>query len=60
MGNSSGDNVISDQYKLSGVVNYGTWKFKMKNIMMWEMFWHLVLPDLARAVTEQDAPTTSQ
>jgi len=32
----------------------------MKNVLMWEMFWNLVLLDLAKAAMEQDAPTTSQ
>ncbi len=30
MGSSSGDSVISHQYKLSGATNYGAWKFRMK------------------------------
>jgi hypothetical protein len=60
MGSSGGDSVISDQYKLSRATNYGAWKFKMINILMWEIFWHFVLLDPTRAVVEQDAPTTSQ
>jgi hypothetical protein len=32
----------------------------MKNIMMLEMLWHLVLLDSTRTIVEQDALTTSQ
>jgi hypothetical protein len=32
----------------------------MKNIMMREMLWHLVLLDFTRTIVEQDASTTSQ
>jgi len=29
---------MSNQYKLSRATNYGAWKFRMKNILMQEMF----------------------
>jgi hypothetical protein len=56
---SFGDCAMSDQSKLSGVANYGAWKFKMKNILMREMLWHLVSLDLERVFVEQDIVITS-
>ncbi len=41
-----------DQYKLSRVANYGAWKFKMKNILIQEMLWHLISLDLKKAFVE--------
>jgi hypothetical protein len=37
MGNSI-NYAMSNQYKLSRATDYGTWKFRMKNILMQEMF----------------------
>jgi hypothetical protein len=37
MGNSI-NYAMSNQYKLSGTTNYGAWKFKMRNILMQEIF----------------------
>ncbi len=37
MGNSI-NYAMSNPYKLSRAANYGAWKFKMKNILMREMF----------------------
>jgi hypothetical protein len=45
---SFGDCVMSNQSKLSRAANYKAWKFKMKNILMQKMFWHLVSPDLSQ------------
>jgi hypothetical protein len=45
---SFGDCVMSNQSKLSRATNYKAWKFKMKNILMRKMFWHLVSLDLSQ------------
>jgi hypothetical protein len=45
--NSRSENIVSDQYKMLGVANFGALKFKMKNILMWEVLWHVVAPNLA-------------
>lgn len=57
---SSSNYAMSNQYKLSKIANYGAWKFRMKNILMQKMFWHLILPELKRSILEQDSVTTSQ
>lgn len=57
---SFGDCGMSDQSKLSGATNYGAWKFRMKNILMREMLWHLVSPDPERAFVELDVVIASQ
>lgn len=46
---SFGDCAMSYQSKLSKVANYRAWKFRMKNILMQEMFWHLISLDHERA-----------
>jgi hypothetical protein len=49
---SFGDYAKSYQSKMSRAPNYEAWKFRMKNILMQEMFWHLVSPDLKKAFME--------
>jgi hypothetical protein len=51
---------IFDHSKLLGVANYGAWKFKMKNVLMQKMLWHLVSLDPERAFMEQDVVIASQ
>ncbi len=54
------DNMISNQYKLWGPTNFGAWKFKMKNIMMHEMLWHLVSPNPIKRIMEEDSTIVAQ
>jgi hypothetical protein len=49
---SFGDYAKSYQSKMSRAPNYEAWKFRMKNILMQEMFWHLVSPDPKKAFME--------
>ncbi len=60
MSNSRCDNMVFDQYKLSKVANFGTWKFNMKNVLMHEMLWHLVSPDPTREIMEDDSTIVAQ
>jgi hypothetical protein len=60
MSNSRGDNMVFDQYKLSKVANFGTWKFNMKNILMHKMLWHLVSPDPTREIMEDNSFVVAQ
>jgi hypothetical protein len=49
---SFGDYAKSYQSKMSGAPNYEAWKFKMKNILMQEMFQHLVSLDPKKVFME--------
>ncbi len=60
MFNSGGNNMISNQCKLLGATNFGAWKFKMKNILMRKMLWHLVSPNPIRRIMEEDSTITTQ
>jgi hypothetical protein len=52
--------MVSNQYKLSRVVNFGAWKFNMMNILMHEMLWHLVSSDPTREIMEDDSTVVAQ
>ncbi len=58
--NLGGDNMISNQYKLWGAINFGACKFRMKNILMQEMLWHLVSSNPVRRIMEKDSTIASQ
>jgi len=60
MFNSGGNNMISNQCKLLGATSFGAWKFKMKNILMRKMLWHLVSPNPIRRIMEEDSTITTQ